>query len=106
MNIFTAPPLGRTGLAAVGQVLHGVLVATSDPLVDTSVAVHRQEALVTAPHLDSRMMTPSSAQTGKGAPYLVRLHTLLAEPAVVQYPDRLIKVGKWGKGHHLPKIFV
>jgi hypothetical protein len=56
---------------------------------------------MSAPHLDSRVITPTSAQTSQGAPNLIRLYTLLAKPAIVQDPNRLIKISKGRKGHHL-----
>jgi hypothetical protein len=77
------------------QLLHSVLVATKDPFVDTSIAVHGQIARVPFPHEHGWVTLPplcgralravrhKSPFTCKNSPYLVRFTSLFPQAAIV-----------------------
>jgi len=89
--------------------LHGVVVATGDPLLDAHVVVELKGIHVAIPHVAGRVICPTL--DGHAASELVsavyKLHCLdplLAKATVVQSLNGLVEICVGEKGLHAPSI--
>jgi len=101
---------GRALAAAMtAQLLSdGVGVTAARPLGADDHTVVDQRILVTAPHLDRRMMPPALGDADEGAHDLLRLDALLAEPDVVEHLRRLgeVRIGQEGLHRIEPTVAI
>ena len=88
MDTLVTDPGGHHNVLRKVVKLHGVVVATGDPLLDAHVVVELEGIHVAVPHVASRVVCPTldgqSASELVSAVYkLHRLNTLLAKATVV-----------------------
>lgn len=93
---------GRGSGGAEVKLLHRVIVSTTLPLSDHHIHVLRQRCLMAPPHLDSRVVGPSWLDPLQSSQDLVRLDTLLAQPAPVQAAGRIHIIGVGKERLHAP----
>ena len=83
-NGFPPPPWRKPRIFTVRQFLHGVFVASSNPLVNHDVCVHGQGARIAFPSLGSRVISPPLGYSTQSSPDLVRLDPLFPKSTVIE----------------------
>lgn len=109
MDALVTNPRGHHNVLGEIVKLHGVVVATGDPLLDAHVMVELEGIHVAVPHVASRVICPTF--DGQAASELVsavyklhRLNTLLAKATVVQSLNGLVKICVGKECLHTPSI--
>ena len=93
MDSIVTDPGGERNIVRKIIELHGVLVTTVDPLLDTDVVVELESIHVTDPHGAGRVIHPTDLGTGVSSQLvgavnqLHSFYTLLAKTAVVESFD-------------------
>jgi hypothetical protein len=64
--------------------IHGVVIATADPLKNAGAKVVTQACLVTTPHLGGWVVSPALGLAGESAQNLIGLYTLLTEAGSIK----------------------
>jgi len=85
--------------------LHGIVVATLDPLCDAHVVVELESIHVANPHDASRMVSPTldrltTLQLERRVDKLHGFYTLLSQAAIVEAGDRKGKRRVWQESLH------
>ena len=99
VDSIVANPVGHLNIIRKIIVLHGVVVATLNPLLDADIVVKLEGGQVTTPHGASRVVSPTNLGTGVGSKLVSavdQLHgfnTLLAKTAIIESFNRCDEVG-------------
>ena len=90
VDSIVANPVGHLNIIRKIIVLHGVVVATLNPLLNADIVVELESGQVTTPHSASRVISPANLGIGVGSKLVGavdQLHgfnTLLAKAAIVE----------------------
>ena len=99
VDSIVANPVGHLNIIRKIIVLHSVVVAPIDPLLNADIMIKLEGWQVTAPHSASRVIRPTNLGTGVGSKLVGavnQLHgfnTLLAKTAVIESFDGCDEVG-------------
>ena len=109
VNTLVTNPRGHHNILREVVKLHGVVVATGDPLLDAHVMVELEGIHIAVPHVAGGVIRPTldghAASELVSAVYkLHRLNTLLAKATVVQSLNGPVKICVGKKGLHAPSI--
>ncbi len=93
VDSIVANPVGHLNIIRKIIILHGVVVATLDPLLNADIVVEFEGRQITTPHGTCRVISPTNLSTGVSSEFISAvnqlhgLHTLFTKATVIKSFD-------------------